>query len=53
MVKQLSENIALVIGPKCSAIYSFIDGKVYSVNEQGTQIITKYLNKLLIVRNKR
>ena len=43
MIKQLSENIVFVMGHKCSAIYNFADGKVYSLNEQGTQIITKYL----------
>lgn len=48
MVKQLSENVVLVTGPKCSAIYNFADGKVYSINEQGTQIITKYASSLIL-----
>lgn len=45
MIKLLSKNIIFVTGAKCSAIYTFNDGKVYSINEHGTFIMKKFFAK--------
>lgn len=44
MIKQISPDIVYVSGPKQSAIYNFSDGKVYSINKIGTDIINKYMS---------
>ena len=44
MILKLGEGIVFVTGFKCSAIYNFKNGKVYSINEYGTNLITNYLN---------
>lgn len=43
MIKKLCNNIVFVKGIKNSAIYNFNDKKVYSINEQGTNILVNYL----------
>lgn len=48
MIKQISNNVVYVTGYKCSAIYDFSEGKVYSINEQGTQIMTEYLTTSIV-----
>lgn len=44
MILKLGEGIVFVTGFKCSAIYNFKNGKVYSINEYGTNLITNYLS---------
>lgn len=43
MIKQIANGIVYVSAAKCSAIYCFDSEKVYSINEQGTQILNKYI----------
>lgn len=42
MIKRIGGNAAYVSGAVRSAIYCFDTGKVYSLNQQATEIITKY-----------
>lgn len=44
MIKQIATNLVYVSGPKKSAIYNFADEKVYSINEVGTSIISRYMS---------
>jgi radical SAM protein with 4Fe4S-binding SPASM domain len=43
MIKQFTENIVYVVGNCCSAIYCFDSGKVFSINNEGTLIMKKYI----------
>ena len=43
MIKEIANDIVYVSGLKQSAIYNFKDGKVYSLNPQATNIISKYM----------
>lgn len=43
MIKQFNENIVYVDGSSCSAIYCFDSGKVFSINNEGTLILKKYI----------
>lgn len=43
LIKEISKDIVFVTGAKNSAIYNFLTGKVYSLNDEGTQIIKKVI----------
>jgi len=41
MIKEISKDIIYVTGASCSAIYNFNTEKVFSVNQEGTKILSK------------
>ena len=48
MVKKIGNDAAYVQGALCSAIYNFTTGRVFSINAQGTNIISSYMNANLL-----
>lgn len=53
MVKKIGNDAAYVQGSLCSAIYDFTTGKVFSINPQGTAIISSYINTNLLNEEER
>lgn len=44
MIKNIGNRAAYVTGAFRSALYNFSTGKVYSINDQGTQILSKFFS---------
>ena len=45
MIISIADNVVFVSGASCSAVYDFNTQKVYSLNQDATNILKKYLNK--------
>ena len=45
MIISIADNVVFVSGASCSAVYDFNTQKVYSLNQEATNILKKYLNK--------